>query len=636
MVSKDRPEIEVRTSEGVETIHPAPGDHRVKLSQWMRGRGRPLNTRCGGRGLCDACQVDLVAGTLRSWPEHGRAEPGDRVTVEAGGAPLRLRSCQHALVEGEPATLRVPDKSLLAFEPQVIADFRLEVPIGKAPLWPGPDEPSANADRPAAGPPLGAAVDIGTTTVALMLIDLDTGAVIARSSAFNKQTHLGDDVLTRINLCMNEPSLVDRFQHAIVNETIAPLLAEAVHHAGASPEQVVAVVAAGNATMLHLLVAADPASMGIAPFTPRFLEHRAERLSSVHLRWVASPRTSPHAPDATGPENLGGCAVTPESDTHRNDAGLEDDVAPAAPTVRRDAALHLLPGASAYVGADLVAGVVASGMRYHQGVVLLVDVGTNGEIVLGRGGELLGCATAAGPAFEGSGLCDGVRAARGAISHVTIESLDPLDVELEVIGEHDEDLPAGPDARRSRIKPIGICGSAYIDFLSEGVRSGLLTPVGRFATDLAPGVAERLSDTGCHSRCFKLAEGSGREPICVTEADVAALLQAKAAIAAGIVTLLDRFSLKPDDVEALYLAGGFGLHVRVASAIGSGLLPGFRASQVQLVGNTSLAGAFMATMDKAVLEEMSAAAAAMQIVELNLDPNFEMNYVEQLSLPALV
>ena len=595
----DPVKLHLLTSEGASDITPESGASGWKLSQWMRTRGHPLNTRCGGRGLCDACQIDLVSGTLQ------RFDTGERVTVSPGEKAVRLRSCEHALVEGESASISVPDKSLMSFEPQVIADFRLEVPIGKAPLWPAADEPPSNADRPAAGPPLAAAIDVGTTTVALLLIDLDSGAVLARSSAFNKQTHLGEDVLTRINLCMNEAGLVDRFQEAIVNETLAPLLTEALAEAEAFPEQVVCLVAAGNATMLHLLVAEDPSSMGVAPFTARFLRHRVERLSSTDFRW-------PSKQDAVSGNGRAG---------------------PAPQPAKRDPALHLLPGAAAYVGADLTAGIVATGIRYHPGSVLLVDVGTTGEILLKHGDQLLGCATAAGPAFEGSKLCNGVRAARGAISHIDVIGIDPLAIQTEIIGET---LPAGPDAPARptpRLKPIGICGSAYIDFLAEGVRTGLLQRVGRFDADLA---GDRLIDAACHSKCFRVAEGSGKEPICITEADVASLLQAKAAIAAGIVTLLGRVGLKPEEVDTLYLAGGFGLHVRIPSAIGSGLLPGFREDQVELVGNTSLAGAFMAAMDRTVLDEMQVAADGVELVELNLDPDFEVNYIDQLTLPEPV
>ena len=590
-MKRDGVTVRIETSLDAREIHPEAEASSLRLTQWLRSRGKPLNTRCGGRGLCDACLVDVVEGSLRRI-----ADGGARVSVGEGGSAVRVRACEAALIEGESVTLRVPDKSLMAFEPQVIADFRLEVPIGKQPLWPGADEPAGNRERPTEGSPLAAAIDVGTTTVAVLLIDLDTGAVAARASALNRQTHLGDDVLTRINLCMTDPSLIDRFQEAIVNETVAPLLAQSLQSAGASFERLVSVVAAGNATMLHLLLAEDPTPMGVAPFTPRFIDHRVAPMSSTDFRW---PR--PTDPDAAPP-----------------------------PEVKRDPSLHVLPGVAAYVGADLTAGVVATGMRYDPGVSLLVDVGTNGEIILKHDHKLLGCATAAGPAFEGSKLCDGVRAARGAISHIDIHRLDPVDLEIEIIG-HDA-RPGAGNARRP--KPIGVCGSAYIDFLAEGGRTGLLDPVGRFNRDATPAIGQRLIQADCHSQCFVIAHGSGREPICITEADVASLLQAKAAIAAGIVTLLHRRGLTPADVDTLYLAGGFGLHVRVPSAIACGLLPGFREDQVELVGNTSLAGAFMAAMDKSVLDEMESVAAACEIIELNLDPGFELNYIEQLSLPG--
>ncbi len=564
-------ELEVESPKGAQRLA-VPADLADKpLTELLRRHGLPLNTRCGQRGLCDGCRVDLVAGQLQ------HIETGAAVTANGD---TNVQACAHRLADDAHAAIRIPDRSLTAYEPQVVSEFYVSVPYAHDPLWSRAD---AHPPAPAAGgPPLGAAIDVGTTTVALLLVNLDTGQIVGRASSFNRQMHLGDDVLTRINLCLSDPSLIGRLQEAIVNETISPLLDEAVRQASESRDQVVALCCAGNTTMLHLLAGVDPSPMGVAPFTPAFLDHRVLQLSSLDFRW---PR-------------------------HH---------APAYPRDHASPNVHLLPGAAAYVGADLTAGIVATGMQYRTDTCLLVDVGTNGEIILKHGDTLLGCATAAGPAFEGGGLTDGIRAGRGAISHIHFET-DPFDVRTAVIGAD---------------KPIGICGSAYIDYLAEGVRTGLLGPSGRMETDNLPGLDKHLTAPGdCHGQGLRLARAKGNKPIVICESDVAKLLQAKAAIAAGILTLLARAGLEPKDVATVFLAGGFGMHVNIDNALACGLLPGFTRDQITLVGNTSLAGALMTLLDKTLLHEVAGVGQRIDIVELNLDPGFEDRYIDQLSLPV--
>jgi uncharacterized 2Fe-2S/4Fe-4S cluster protein (DUF4445 family) len=273
----------------------------------------------------------------------------------------------------------------------------------------------------------------------------------------------------------------------------------------------------------------------------------------------------------------------------------------------------LLPGAAAYVGADVMAGVFASGMVYGQETSLLVDVGTNGEIVLKHGDRFWGCATAAGPAFEGSGLSCGMRAGRGAISHIRLDHGSP-EPQIEVINN-------GP--------PIGVCGTAYVDFVAQARRTGILRHNGRFApeADRDPRVRP-----GKHGREFVIAAGADGKPIYISESDVARLLQAKAAIAAGIVCLLNCAGLTPSAVRILYLAGGFGFHMDVENVIRCGLLPGFRPDQISLVGNTSLAGAYLALLDSSVLDEIKKVSARVETLELNLVPGFESIYIDQLAV----
>ncbi len=501
-----------------------------KLTDVMRRENMPLNTRCGERVLCKSCAVEVLRD----------------------GEWRNEQACQ--VVLDSDLSVRIHQHSLLAYTPQVLSDYRVNIPYAYDPLL--------------GNPGLAAVVDIGTTTVAMSLIDLSDGKIVGRSSAFNRQMHLGDDVLTRINLCLMEKASIKSLQAAIVDETLNPLLYLALTDAKLNQEDVKGYVIAGNATMLHLLAGVDPSSMGVSPFTPTFMGH--ETLVSESLGLIP--------------------------------AGIP---------------IHLLPGAAAYVGADITGGVLASGLAYEDGPSLLVDVGTNGEIVLKVGDKLYGCATAAGPAFEGSGLNCGIRAGDGAISHVWMKS-SPFEVVNEIIG------PA-------RTKAIGICGSAYIDFLAEGYRVGLINSSGRYQSGSLPDLGDRLLP-GEYGKDFVLALGLGKRKIVVAEPDIARLLQAKAAIAAGILTLLGRLGLKASDVKTLYLAGGFGMHLNVENAIACGLFPGFEASQVQLVGNTSLAGATLCAIDKSALEEISRIGREIEIIELNLDPDFEDTYIDQLCL----
>lgn len=333
---------------------------------------------------------------------------------------------------------------------------------------------------------------------------------------------------------------------------------------------------AGNTTMLHLLVGADPTPLGIAPFTPRFIAGRQVRASEIKL--------------------------------------VAEGLAPETP-------IQLLPGIAAYIGADITAGIFASGMGFDATPSLLVDIGTNGEIVLQSGGKLTACATAAGPAFEGCGLRCGTRAREGAVSDLRV-GLDPFGIELKTIG----DIPLA--------RANGLCGSAYVDFLATARAAGLLTPAGRFVSAVwkhhIPTSHQHVEDG---ERALCLAEGNGSGPLRISEVDVALLLQAKAAIGAGIEILLETAGIGAADVGRLYLAGGFGMHLNVAHAIAVGLLPGFREEQVHVVGNTALAGALLALVDRTTLEEMENLRMQVAVIELNLADGFEDRYVEHLMLP---
>ena len=444
------PELEIESPQGRRTVLVGPDQGDWRLTDLLRRANLSLNTRCGQRGLCEGCSIELVGGSLM------HRSTGQ--VVHAGGQPLTVHACEYRPTGEGVVRLSVPPRSLLAYEPQVVSEFRINVARAHDPLWQclpvsakelpaGGDEleaivaavthrfdmhhapridpevrqgwrglPGAQfhvtveyrgdhwlitdvSDAPSA-PPLGVAIDVGTTTVALLLVDLSSGTVVASAAGFNRQMHLGDDVVTRINLCSTDSSMLGRLQHAIVNDTIQRLLPKALKSANASDSQITCMTVAANTTMLHLLAGVDPSPMGLAPFTPRFLEHRVLPASAIHLH-LSSLMVAVGEEDGRGP--LESRPVATEA---------------AEPVNAADPAIHLLPGAAAYVGADLTAGIFSSGLVYDDGPSLLVDVGTNGEIILKHGDHLWGCATAAGPAFEGARLTCGMRAGQGALSRI--------------------------------------------------------------------------------------------------------------------------------------------------------------------------------------------------------------------------
>jgi uncharacterized 2Fe-2S/4Fe-4S cluster protein (DUF4445 family) len=511
----------------------------------------PLNARCGQRGWCRGCMVELRAGKLLD--EAGQI-------VLAGGL---LRSCQMRLPQGGRVVLAIPERAQIGIAPQVGETFSINVPYRLAPLFPA-----------VAGRDTAFAVDIGTTTVVILLVDLTNGQILSRAGGFNAQIRFGDNVLTRIGSGAS-PAMRQAMRRALVEETLGPLLKKACARAGRDPSRLAGAAVAGNTTMLHILADEDPTSLGIAPFRARFLEGRLLDAGGIGL----------------------------------HGSGFD----PAMP-------LQLLPGLAAYVGADITAGVHATGMTYDLTPSLLVDMGTNGEVVLCADGRLVGCATAAGPAFEGAGLSSGTRAQAGAIETIRLTRA-PFAAQIEAIGGQ----PAAADA--------GICGSAYVDFLASGRACGLLQANGRFDRECWLGIPPQYRIENEDGLAFRLAGDPGGGGPRISEIDIAHLLQAKAAIGAGIETLLDRAGITAREIGRVYLAGGFGMHIDVAHAIGMGLLPGFAEEQVRVVGNTALAGALLALVDRDVLKEMESLRSRVEVIELNLQENFEDCYIDHLSLP---
>jgi uncharacterized 2Fe-2S/4Fe-4S cluster protein (DUF4445 family) len=519
----------------------AGGNPDASLTDLLARAGHPVNARCGQRGLCRGCMVDLIEGKLLDAEDH-LVVPG-----------TSLRSCRLRVPAGEEVMLRLQPQAEISFSPQVEVSFLTDVPVQADPLFPATREGHTVF-----------AADIGTTTVVVLLADAMTGEVLARAGDFSAQIRFGDNVITRIGAGGNPVTLLE-MRRVLVEETLLPLVRKACSRAMRPFSSVLGGTLAGNTAMLHILAGEDPTGLGSVPFTPRFLEGRVLKSDAIGM-----PRNFP---------------------------------------------LHLLPSMASYLGADISAGIHAMGMTLDPAPVLLVDLGTNGEIVLSANGRLFGCATAAGPAFEGAGLSHGTRAHAGAASRIRF-SRSPAGLDFETIGDH--------------ASPVGICGSAYVDFLATARAGGLLMENGRMDRNHWESLPDCLKLRGDDGLAIRIGADN---PVSISEVDIAHLLQAKAAIAAGIEILLETSGIPAADIQRVELAGGFGMHVDVAHAIAIGMLPGFHPSQIRVVGNTSLAGALIALLDRSALDAMEHFREEIEVLELNLQPDFEDCYINHLFLP---
>jgi uncharacterized 2Fe-2S/4Fe-4S cluster protein (DUF4445 family) len=421
----------------------------------------------------------------------------------------------------------------------------------------------------------GIAFDLGTTTVVATLLDLSTGTPVAVASALNSQQPYGADVISRISATMLKPDALARLT-ALAQETLAGLAREVCEEGGVDPAEVYEVAVAGNATMTHLVLGIDPEPLGVAPF-------------------ILATRLFPEVLAA--------------------DLGLA--VHPRARAV-------VFPAFGAYVGGDITAGLLASGMDRDARIRLFIDIGTNCEIVLGNREWLLATAAPAGPAFEGAAIRCGMRAADGAIEVVTMTAGG---LDLQVIGD---------------AEPAGLCGSGLVDAVTGLAGLGLLDRSGRFvpdeqAADLAPGLAGRLTRLG-EERIFVLhwlgEPGDVERCVYLSQRDVRELQFAKAAIATGWQILLTEAGLAPGDVQQVLLAGSFGSYLSPASAIRLGLVPTLPVLRVVSAGNVAGEGAKMALLSVRERAGGLALLEEVRYVELSDRADFNDRFVGQLEFPA--
>lgn len=414
--------------------------------------------------------------------------------------------------------------------------------------------------------PLGLAIDIGTTTVTTYLVDLESGEVIANAAEYNNQIAHGEDVISRIIFAKKGEGL-DILGNR-VRATIDTLIERIHRRTGTRAEDIHKVTISGNTTMIHLFLKIPPESIRLTPYIP-IVNHPVQYLAS----------------------------------------DLELNVHPLA-------SVDCLPGVASYVGADITAGVLACGLTETEELTLFIDVGTNGETVLGTQEWMVTCACSAGPAFEGAGVVDGMRATVGAIEEVWVHS-QTFEPSYRVIGE---------------VAPKGICGSGLISLLAELFVTGVIDRSGNVKLDLdTPRVRQ-----GSHGPEYVIAWGeetdSGKD-IVITKVDVENLMRAKAAIYAGFTVLASSVGLDLSDVQRVLVGGSFGQYINVEKAIQIGLLPDLPWDRFSFLGNTSVLGAYMALLSKSAREQVRDIAQKMTYIELSADNEFFNAFTAALFLP---
>jgi len=412
----------------------------------------------------------------------------------------------------------------------------------------------------------GIAFDIGTTTVTGQLIDLNTKKVLGTKITYNKQATFGADIITRIIYAQKEDGL-EVLHHAVIdgmNMIIKDLISE--HNVNLN--DLTCCLCAGNTTMVHLLLRVDPTYIRRDPYVP----------------------TANFVPVVRAAE--AGIKINPR--------GL----------------LSCVPGVSSYVGGDITAGVLSCGMERSKKLTLLIDIGTNGEIVLGNKDWLICAAASAGPAFEGSGVTCGMRAVRGAIQKVKINPKD-FSVKCDTIGNS---------------QPAGICGSGYIDLLAELLSVGIIDKNGKFKTDKE---IKRIRESEWGKEfvlVYKKDFGLDLD-IVITETDIENLKRSKAAIFSAASVLVRHMDLNFSKIQQIFIAGGFGTFLDIEKSITIGLLPDLKRSKFSFIGNSSVVGARQTLLSSDAFQKAQEIAKKMTYFELSTDSTYMEEYTAALFFP---
>jgi len=414
----------------------------------------------------------------------------------------------------------------------------------------------------------GLALDVGTTTVVAHLVDLTSGTTREAAAKYNSQIEYGADVINRINYT-RQPGGAEALHQAVIDD-VETLIDDLVERTKIGRGDIQCVVATGNTSMLHFLLGLEADLIRLSPFVPTATSPPPLRAAEVGLR--IHPR------------------------------GI----------------LYTLPMVGSFVGGDITAGILVSGLHRAEELSLLLDIGTNGEVVLGNREFMVACSASAGPAFEGGSVSCGMRATSGAIDSVRI-----FQPGLAVSATTIDGCP-----------PAGVCGTGLIDALSEMFLAGVLDRTGRFQVDRAPD-RFRISEEGGRP-AFPLVdakESGGDRDVVITEPDVENLIRTKASIYAAADSLVQSVGLSFADIQKVYIAGAFGNRLGIASCITIGLLPELPPERIRFIGNSSVAGAKLVMLSYRMFDEVHRIRDSVSYQELMVDPAYMERFTSACFLP---
>jgi len=496
-----------------------------------------LSSPCGGKGTCGKCKVKLLEGSLdiSSFDQQCLTEE----KIDSG---FRL-ACKAYPKEDITISLPMDDES----EYEALTYFAPSTSDAAASLDSSTSPSAPAATTPSAKPEYSIAIDIGTTTIAFALVDKTTGKIIDNITDVNKQRKYGADVISRIDNA-NNGKLTELTN--IIRQQIIECAQTLCEKNNVNMKSITETVVAANTTMIHLLLGLCCETLGVYPFTPVTLDHVVKNANEI----------------------LG-----------NNYHGK----------------LHILPGISTYVGADITSGLFFSDFIKSNEPAVFLDIGTNGEIAVKKDDTIYCATTAAGPAFEGGNISCGTGSITGAIRAVKYTNGK---FEIETIGGG---------------KPIGICGSGVLDIVAESLKNGLLDETGR--------IAEKYVETGIE------ITKHNESRLSFTQKDVRELQLGKSAIRSGLDTLLAFTGLKYDDIGKVYIAGGFGFHLNIDNAVYIGLIPAELASKISIIGNSSLGGAVKYIKEEQDVSEISRIIKMSTEHSLPKDKMFSELYMENMT-----
>jgi uncharacterized 2Fe-2S/4Fe-4S cluster protein (DUF4445 family) len=527
----------------------------TNLLEAARKAGVYLSSICGGDGCCGKCKLIINQGQIDS-------RPGTSLTEDEIEQNIVL-ACRTSAVSDITAT--VPKTHSLK-EGQILTGthtHKLGELVDQVRAEVFEFDPLVCKLTECGEANFAVAVDVGTTTVVTHLVDLTNAETIDAEAMYNSQIKFGEDYIQRIIYGEQEDGRFKELQSCIVND-INSLIGTITSRRKINLQDIAAVVCSGNTAMIHFLLNLDS-------------------------RWI---RRGPYIASAGSIPPIQAWQVGIKI----NDNGL----------------LYCLPSVAAYVGGDIVAGILSTRIYNKTGISLFVDLGTNGEVVLGNRDWMVCASSSAGPAFEGSGVKCGMRAQTGAIEELTINGNG--DIKFKTIGD---------------VMPVGICGSGLLDTLAELFVNGIIDRTGRFKKDSR----WKLTEGGDGLEFELFSPGTDGRRIVITQADISNLIRSKAGVLAAIKVLMKAMETETEDLEAVYLAGGFGNFLNVRQAVIIGMLPDVPAEKIKFVGNTSIAGAKAVLLSKKAHETAEKIAHSMTYFDLMTHPGYMDEFIRASFLP---